>query len=240
ALPFAWSGVELHASGAAALRLRISRIRDGEVALDVADAHGEPVASIRSLTVRPLAAAQDALARSIVHEALFHLQWTPVPATPAEITAVEWSDVPADGPAPELVVARPADALDALHIVQTWLGGDRFADATLVVATSGAVGPPCSEATDPAAAAVWGLVRSAQSEEPGRIVLADLDDDPAALALALGANEPQTVVRAGIVHVPRLARVRPGPSPEPSLATAGPVLVTGAFGALGGLIARHL
>ncbi|MQY09718.1 type I polyketide synthase [Actinomadura macrotermitis] len=240
ALPFAWSGIELHASGAAELRLRIRPLRDGVVALDAAGADGAPVASVSSLTVRPLAAAEEALSRPIVNEALFRLQWTPVPVTPAEITAAEWAGLPADGPVPAVVVARPADAAAALGIVQDWLGGDRYADATLVVATSGAMGPLGADPVDPAAAAVWGLVRSAQSEDPGRILLADLDG-PAALAAAVAAAEPQVVVRDGTVLVPRLTRARPAGDPvdAPAFGT-GPVLITGGLGTLGGLLARHL
>ena len=47
----------------------------------------------------------------------------------------------------------------------------------LVVITRGAIAVDSSEdVTDLGQAAVWGLLRSAQSENPGRILLADLDD----------------------------------------------------------------
>ncbi|MQY09719.1 type I polyketide synthase [Actinomadura macrotermitis] len=238
ALPFAWAGVELHASGAALLRLHLTRLGEGRAAFTAADGAGRPVVSVEALALRAFSAADPA--PSPAHEALFRLDWVPVPAVPAAVRAVAWDAVPSEGPAPEMVVARPADVFAALDAVQAWLSDGRFAAATLVVATSGAMALPGEDVTDPAGAAVWGLVRSAQSEEPGRIVLADLDDDPAALAAALGSGEPQVVVRAGTVHAPRLARVRPGPPPEQVLPGAGPVLVTGAFGALGGLLARHL
>ncbi|HEY8450847.1 MAG TPA: KR domain-containing protein, partial [Natronosporangium sp.] len=61
----------------------------------------------------------------------------------------------------------------------------------------------------PAAAAVWGLVRSAQSEHPGRFVLVDLDGRPEsqeALAAAVATGEPQLAIRAGTITAPRLAR----------------------------------
>ena len=45
----------------------------------------------------------------------------------------------------------------------------------LLVVTRGAVALPGEDITDLGAAAVWGLVRSAQTENPGRIVLADID-----------------------------------------------------------------
>ena len=52
-----------------------------------------------------------------------------------------------------------------------------------MVATRGAMALAGEDVIDLAGAAVWGLVRSAQTEHPGRIVLADSDaplDDAAA------------------------------------------------------------
>ena len=55
----------------------------------------------------------------------------------------------------------------------------------------------------PAGAAVWGLIRSAQAEHPGRITLVDTDtDDPGALARAVATGEPQLAIRDGEVYVP--------------------------------------
>ncbi|MFC7310857.1 beta-ketoacyl reductase, partial [Streptomyces monticola] len=93
-------------------------------------------------------------------------------------------------------------------------------------------------------AAVWGLARSAQSEEPGRVVLVDTDDVDA-VALALASGEPQVVVREGALYGARLARV-PVVTEEEAGPTSrfgdgeGTVLMTGASGTLGGLFARHL
>ena len=103
-----------------------------------------------------------------------------------------------------------------------------------------------SRCADLADAAVWGLVRSAQAENPGRFVLVDVDGEQtslAALPAALAAGEPQLAVRAGAVHV---AAAGPGAgrgSPMTrrlGLDPDGTVLVTGATGTLGGLVARHL
>ena len=74
---------------------------------------------------------------------------------------------------------------------------------TLVVLTHGAVGLPGEGVGDLAASAVWGLVRSAQAEHPGRIVLIDTDTEVDAAVLA-AAGEPQLLVRAGDVHAARL------------------------------------
>jgi hypothetical protein len=98
--------------------------------------------------------------------------------------------------------------------------------------------------TDLAAAAAWGLVRSAQSGNPDRIVLADLAGAGsfAALAGALEAGEPELAVRGDAVLGRRLARLPVGPVAPPDTArrTPGTVLVTGGTGTLGGLVARHL
>ncbi|POG47735.1 modular polyketide synthase BFAS4, partial [Streptomyces sp. ZL-24] len=126
------------------------------------------------------------------------------------------------------------------------------------------------EVTDLTGAAVRGLVRSAQSEHPDRFLLIDTDDPAAVTGLlprALAGTEPQLAIRAGRLLAPRLTRaaittdLNPGtdlhPGPDPDLntnpapapapdtlsgiaASSGTVLVTGAGGALGGLVARHL
>nr|WP_162890126.1 type I polyketide synthase [Streptomyces olivoreticuli] len=97
----------------------------------------------------------------------------------------------------------------ALDVVQTWLADDRFVGSRLVLVTRRAVAAGAGQdVRDLASAAVWGLVRSAQSENPDRFVLLDLDnEDPSldALDAALAAGEPQVVIRDGAVLVPRLA-----------------------------------
>ena len=56
-LPFAWSGVELHATGATRLRARLTPARDGTVSITLADPAGRPVATVESLLLRPFTAA---------------------------------------------------------------------------------------------------------------------------------------------------------------------------------------
>ncbi|WP_254886047.1 type I polyketide synthase [Streptomyces sp. NA02950] len=132
-----------------------------------------------------------------------------------------------------------------LDIARSWLADERFGCSRLVVVTEGAVATESGEDVPaPAGAAVWGLVRSAQSEHPGRFVLVDVDGSDAsyrAVAAVVASGEPQVAVRAGAVRVPRLARMAhadrgsfPGFDPE------GTVLITGGSGGLGGLVARHL
>jgi NADP-dependent 3-hydroxy acid dehydrogenase YdfG/acyl carrier protein len=133
---------------------------------------------------------------------------------------------------------------DAVHLVldrvQDWLAEDRPQDERLVVLTTGAVSV-AGEAPDPAGAAVWGLLRAAQTENPDRSVLVDADSpDADAARVPLAAGEPQLAVRDGRFFAPRLARAAaPGPGRSP-FAADGTVLVTGATGALGGIFARHL
>ena len=128
--------------------------------------------------------------------------------------------------------------------------------------TSGAVSVgPGDQFADLAGAAVCGLVRSAQSEDPGRIVLADLPpaaaDGPAAAGLLPGAlrtGEPELAIRGPVVYARRL--VRPSAQATEAAETeaaeteagearpwppdSGTVLIIGGTGALGGLVARHL
>ncbi|WP_410619058.1 SDR family NAD(P)-dependent oxidoreductase [Amycolatopsis sp. cmx-8-4] len=253
-LPFAWTDVRLHATGASALRVRLSRAGTDAVALTLADTEGRPVASIGSLVLRPVSAEQIAAARTRGHDSLFRVDWTAVPATPMRHEYVlagpdelglggAVAELGAD--VPEVVVAGFAgdDAAErALAVLQKFLTDSRFDESALVVATRGAV--PVGEAgvADLAAAPVWGLVRSAQSENPGRFFLVDLDLAAGIgdLVAAAATGEPQTAVRDGGVLAPRLARVARADETPSALDPDGTVLITGGTGALGKLFARHL
>ncbi|WP_324790385.1 polyketide synthase, partial [Streptomyces sp. H51] len=162
-------------------------------------------------------------------------------------------------PAPSVVVlplggepdagVDPADAArtataQTLKTLQEWFQQPELDSVRLAVVTRGAVATRTGEdVTDLPYAAARGLVRSAQAEQPGRIVLVDLEvadeaaheaaeeaaDEaahdavhdaawrlPAAVAAALAADEPQAAVRDGDVLVPRLTR---GPASGDPLAT---------------------
>ncbi|MGW1794336.1 SDR family NAD(P)-dependent oxidoreductase, partial [Streptomyces tubercidicus] len=98
----------------------------------------------------------------------------------------------------------------ALDIIQTWLADERFAASRLVVVTQGAVTVD-ERRPNPALAAVWGLIRSARSENPDRFTLVDLDatsESLAALPAALTCDEPELAIRTGKFYVPRLIRQR--------------------------------
>ncbi|MFF6974438.1 type I polyketide synthase [Streptomyces tsukubensis] len=139
----------------------------------------------------------------------------------------------------------------ALDLIRSWAADERTAGSRLVFVTAGAVAVRAgAESPDPAAAAVWGLIRTAQTEHPGRFAVIDLplpDSDvfPAApfrAALALAGGEPQSAVRGHGpgVYVPRLVRETPaagaaGRGP----AAGGTVLITGGTGTLGARFARR-
>ncbi|RDG31052.1 type I polyketide synthase, partial [Streptomyces corynorhini] len=144
----------------------------------------------------------------------------------------------------ELPAALHTATATALDTIQRWLADERTRDARLVLVTRGAVavrhGDPV---TDPAAAAVRGLVRSAQSESPGRFLLVDLDGDtdPETALAALPADESEIAVRAGRAYAARLVRHRPTAVPDvPALDPLRTVLITGAGGTVAAAVARHL
>jgi acyl carrier protein len=149
--------------------------------------------------------------------------WVPAPErTPSGDQVVLAVDSDPALPLPDRVHEATTRVLAA---VQDWLCDPSRDGATLVVRTENAD-------VDPAAAAVWGLVRSAQAEHPDRFVLVDTDGEVPATA------EPEVRVRDGQVLVPRLAP-NDGPAAGP-FPTTGTVLVTGGSGALAGIFARHL
>ncbi|MGK3202821.1 SDR family NAD(P)-dependent oxidoreductase [Amycolatopsis sp. MEPSY49] len=203
-LPFSWRGVQLHAEGARGLRVRLTKTGPEALAIAVADSAGRAVATVDSLTLREF--EPDRLAAR--PDALYRLTW-PVHDGDQENpswTVVDSLDDVTD--VPDVVVlpfaSRPVH--DALALVQSWLAQDRFAHAKLALLTSGAVVAEDGDGPiDPALAAVWGLVRSAQSEHPGRFVLVD-SDGSAEPATALATGESQVALRSGTARVARLAR----------------------------------
>ncbi|MGW2332088.1 type I polyketide synthase [Streptomyces sp. NPDC001700] len=309
-LPFSWTGLRLHATGAPAVRVRLATGDSGAVTVTVADAAGLPVASVDALVFREVTDKQLAPVRTTGPDALFTVEWgtavtVPVADGPqdgfvllgdaagsvgmasgtdgesdivgevatglvtaghtvstyaglSEIDAVipEFAVLPCAGGSEPTAAAVHELTARVLGTLRSWGDDGRFAAARLVVLTRGAIAVRQGDAVDPVAAAVWGLVRSAQSEHPGRFVLADLDGTPeayAALPAALAMDEPQVALREGDVLVPRLAKADgsasagagagestvPGSGPR-ALDPDGTVLITGGTGTLGALLARHL
>ncbi|AHH94856.1 type I polyketide synthase [Kutzneria albida] len=237
-LPFAWRGVSLLAAGAAALRVRMASAGTDAVTIQVADAAGAPVASVESLLVR----AMSAKTTSIASDALFRVDWIPVAAGACTSTELDLPGavvVPMiTEPTGDLAADTHAATQRALSLVQNWLAGE---SERLVVLTKGAMSARGEAVTDLPAAAVWGLLRAAQAEEPDRITLLDVDEhglpEQAVLA-AIESGEPQLAVRGGEVFAPRLTRTALAETPTAEL--DGTVLITGGTGSLGALVARHL
>ncbi|QCX80351.1 Erythronolide synthase, modules 3 and 4 [Streptomyces sp. YIM 121038] len=290
-LPFSWTGVTLHATGAARLRARVRRTGPDALSLTATDPAGRPVVSVESLGMRPVTAEALRRAAALSDASLLRLEWRPEPLpAPRGPGAARWAwigpydaaaddalaargitrtahpDVaalsaglaagdappdavvlaePATGPGTDLAAAAHRAVHRALAAVRDWAADDRLAHTRLTVLTRDAVAAAPEASPDPALAAVWGLVRSAQAEYPDRISLLDLDGTAASLAAlpaAVDSAEAQLAVRAGTPLTPHLARVPApaGPGDAPAWRTDGTVLVTGGLGTLGRILVRHL
>ncbi|MEN3586719.1 polyketide synthase dehydratase domain-containing protein, partial [Streptomyces sp. ZYX-F-203] len=196
-LPFAWENVSLHATGASALRVRLTRNAAG-TSIALADPAGNAVASVESVVVREVTHEETGARR---RDALFAVEWTPVAVPPAEagrsvsvlgpdvlglsVGRVEGRLTLADTSV-VLVPLSSEPGADGAHrttrqvlgLLHEWIADDR--DGRLVFVTRGAV-----DGDDLAGAAAWGLVRSAQSEHPDRFGLIDLDPEESSLATLL-------------------------------------------------------
>ena len=231
--------------------------------------------TVDALALRPVDPAQLHGARQVRSGALYAVEWTAVAPGPAagplrivglgELGTERFADLAAleravasGAPAPDAVLATVPDpdrssgeaaavqavAASTLLLLQQWLAADRLAGARLVVVTRRGIGVG-AESPDVSQAPVWGMVRTAQSEHPGRFVLVDLDTDAGPggapdWAGLLGAVEPQLAVRQDRLLAPRLIRAAAAPAAAELPAAAGTVLITGGTGGLGAVVARHL
>ncbi|MEU8194971.1 type I polyketide synthase [Microbispora amethystogenes] len=264
-IPFIWNGVALSAHGARELLVRISPAGPGAVSITGWDETGHPAVVVESLHLLPI--APDQLGRAAGRRGtLYRVAWPvveppyekprPVVTVPDGDLSAAWAAVATDGEPPAAVVVplpsddrTPAAARRAtrhtLELAQRWLSDDAPAGVRLVFLTRHAVAAlPGDPVEDLANAASWGLIRSAQAENPGRFTLVDVDRAPAsedAIAAAVATGAPQIVIRDGILHRPEPVQVplitgRTGRRIDPH----GTVLVTGGTGGLGALLARHL
>ncbi|MFJ8827872.1 SDR family NAD(P)-dependent oxidoreductase, partial [Streptomyces sp. NPDC102467] len=219
-VPFAWSGVRLFARGATQLHVHLSP--DG--GLTATDPDGAPVLVAERLATRPAPAAAHG-------RWLRRVAWSPVEVPAAATASDEVLEVTDEG---------RGTAVEVLRRVREWLADDK--PGKLTVLTRRAV--PVTEGEDVAhlwQSPVWGLVRAAATEHPGRFRLVDTDAGPASVAAldtALAGEEPELAVRGGVVYAPGLAAA--ATRAEPAGFGTGPVLVTGAGGALGRQLAHHL
>nr|AAZ77698.1 ChlA5 [Streptomyces antibioticus] len=267
-LPFSWSGITLHAVGASAVRVRLTRRSADTVAVTLADATGGAVLSIDALTVRTLDAGRmAALEGARRANPSYRVEWASLvlrengnehddasgaaprgdlgwavvggmfPGLAAGLDAgggavraapdldALFQSAGSESPLPGTVVVclggqdGPAEprvraheiAEDLRRLLSAWLADERTVSCRLVLVTDGAMAVHAGERVrDLAAAAAWGFVRVAQSEQPGRFVLVDVDggaDVWASLVDGLASGEPQFAVRDAGVFVPRLAVV---------------------------------
>ncbi|MFG3621344.1 SDR family NAD(P)-dependent oxidoreductase [Nocardia sp. NPDC047654] len=268
-VPYSWENVDLYAVGAGTARVRLAAADPGSgnrdnqpIAVTLTDPNGQQILRISALTMRPIPIDTLRSAGATRGHAPYRLRWVPVPAAEraALVTDEYWSrigadetvrvdggsvavirveDTPTDSDVPDVVRRRLADT--AARVTGLLTHHDR-----VVVVTQGAVAVTPAAPVDLAGAAVWGLLRSGQHENPGRIVLVDVADRAGyrrsvATVLAM-ADESQVAVRDGVVYVPRLSRGGAdadrtrAPRPRPD----GTVLITGGTGSLGALTARHL
>jgi acyl transferase domain-containing protein/D-arabinose 1-dehydrogenase-like Zn-dependent alcohol dehydrogenase/acyl carrier protein len=221
-LPFVWSGVTVHRPVPGRVRVRLRATGPGTVDVLLADETGRPVLTAGSAVVRE--ARRDG--------GLYEPVWHPVPL--ADRADSSW-DVLAvrSEPGADVPVEARRVAVRVLDLVQSALRSGR----NLAVVTHRAIAAtPDEDVLDVAAAPVWGLVRAAQAEHPGRFALVDVDE-PAAVPPVSG--QATIAVRDGIAYTPRLTRTGAAAAAAPDL-TGATVLITGGTGALGGLVARHL
>ncbi|KDN20691.1 type I polyketide synthase [Amycolatopsis rifamycinica] len=216
--PMEWRGLTLHATGASTLRVRL--VSGGP--LEAVDGAGNLVVTAKEVVLRPVSIGQRG---TTTKDSLFQVNWIEVPAGQQADGTADVLEVPG-GDSPLTATSR---VLKKLQTRLTEPEAER-----LVVVTRGAVPAGDTPVTDPAAAAVWGLVRSAQAENPDRIVLVDTDGE-VPLGAVLASGEPQVAVRGAALYVPRLARAEAAPLSG----LRGTVLVSGA-GVLGEIVARHL
>ncbi|MEV7420895.1 SDR family NAD(P)-dependent oxidoreductase, partial [Streptomyces sp. NPDC089919] len=154
-------------------------------------------------------------ARGVRYEDLAALDRELAGGAPAPEAVVVTVGSPVRTAGSELATAAREVTGSTLGLLQQWLTGGQFADTRLVVVTRNAVAVG-DGAPDLVQAPVWGLVRSAQSENPGRIVLVDADtDELPEWSAFLGGDEPQIAVRGGELLVPRLARTATQPTERP-------------------------
>ncbi|HEX6687221.1 MAG TPA: SDR family NAD(P)-dependent oxidoreductase, partial [Solirubrobacterales bacterium] len=241
-LAAAWSGVSLSRTGTATLRLALFE-EEGSQSLAGFDPDGTPVLAATAFKTRLAKPAE--LGAALRRRSLHKVSWQPVPTTEAKAPEGEIVEISAvEGEVPE---AAQATAERALALLQEWVAEEDNEGSRLTLLTNNAIAAGEGDAPDLATAAVWGLVRSAISEHPGRFAVIDSDGSEASqealsAALALGAEEPQIALREGEALAPRLAKVKAGDA-ETETEPIDPertILITGGLSGLGALIARHL
>ncbi|OON71263.1 hypothetical protein B1H18_34545, partial [Streptomyces tsukubensis] len=248
-LAFSWSGVRIRTRAATTLRVLLERSGADTLRILATDEHGTPVLDVDGLTVRAAGPGTDAL---------FEVAWVPVPPAPVPDWAYLTDVLEGDDPPPVVVLAvEPGDPEASPGVRARELGRDLLATVRTSLAEPGLAACRIVVVTrtgDPAQEALGGLVRTAGTENPGRVGLIEADEiTPATVAAGLATgDEPHVRVVEGTVRAARLRRVAAFKGTSPLSAGAstqsagasplsgGTVLVTGGTGGLGRLLVDHL
>ena len=239
--PLGWTGMTLYAVSVSVLRARIIRSRPDATTIKAVDRQD---ASVLPADLPVTGALVDELSPIAAgHGNLLRLTWIPITVPGNVDSAPDVVVVPIAAAGADAGADAHTLATYALNRIQEWLAEDLSATEPLVFTTRGAIAAnPGDPVDDVAAAAVWGLVRAAQAEYPGRFVLIDHTGQCPSLAALLASGEPQLLVRGDTVLAGRLAHCdgsTSGPDPVP-WDPNGTVLITGSAGGLAGELARHL
>ena len=291
-MPFAWTRVRVHMDGVSSVRARVARSDSGGYSLVAFDDQDRMVVSADAMVLRRVTPEKLQQLRGSNNLSLHRLDWVtvapgdaqrdasqPYPDPQAAFEAVERGETPPEVAAVFLGLDEPPGGAEqlaasrelverAVSLVQQWLSESRLQKTRLVILTRRAVSAKDRQGVlDLTSAPLWGLMRSVQSEHPGRFVLVDIDGvlpEPAVLAKALQTGEPQLALRDGEFLAPRLRRAaenrgvestdRAGGSDgeeDPAdrspvkigihkSGVAGSVLITGGTGLIGGALAQHV
>jgi acyl transferase domain-containing protein/acyl carrier protein len=265
-VPHTWRNVRVADVPSGPLRVRITLTGQSVFALDIADSNGRPVCSAEEILMRPVAvsalragerpyevawtpAERPGIAHAVDAVSVLLAGRDALPVPFPEVSLAE-----ALARQPEIIVipvrsAAPDDlasdarrvTLELVHLLRDVLSDPRATGTRVVVVTQGAVAAgPDETVTGLADAPLWGLVRSVQNEHPGRVSIVDVDGGGASFAVLpelIAGDATQVVVRDGTALVPRLRQSRVTNAASYGIGT---VLLTGANGALGGTVARHL
>ncbi|MEU6301097.1 polyketide synthase dehydratase domain-containing protein, partial [Streptomyces erythrochromogenes] len=271
-VPFSFNGVTLHTAGATALRVRLVPRGASAASLTATDPDGRRVLSVDEITLRPAGdlrdsgGTQDGLYQMVwkpfaATTDAANGPWAVLGSDPHGLAAAVAGDTYADvvalrgaiasGGKPPAVIGLSERFVEVHGAVQDTLAtlqqllADTTLDSTrIVVLTRGATAPtPHEDIHDLPAAALTGLIRTAQNEHPGRITLLDIDTtEHLATAAHTAAAHPDTqyALRAGRLHTPRLETTPTVSTSATPLDPEGTILITGGTGGLGRILARHL
>ncbi|MGW0957715.1 type I polyketide synthase [Streptomyces gelaticus] len=167
-----------------------------------------------------IGAAEDTAAEAVEALAAALGEAGAIPAVHGDAEALA-AALDAGAPAPDLLVlvcpdadggsATAEDIREVLYrtlaITRRLVDDERLHRTRLVALTRGAVAVGGEALAAPGQRAVWGMLRSADREHPGRFLLVDEDgtaESRRSLPAALATGEPELALRGGVAHRPVL------------------------------------